>query len=493
VLSGIELALVAAALLVGLTGAWSPCGFSMVETIGPTGHSGGRRTTLAACATFALGAVAGGAFTFGALGALGSLVHGAGDRSAYLVAAGIAAAAAAGEARAMRIVPQVRRQLPEDWRRLMPMPVAAGLYGVLLGLGFTTFVLTLGVWALGGISVALGDPQLGLLVGVAFGVGRALPVVLMAPLIERPAGVRMVELMAERPGILRGFRFGDALALLACAAVLGVAEPAQARSVLAAPGSNPSVAGADVAWQGSDGAAFLRRGGETIRLPGSSPALGGPYIAVRVKGGIRLLSRRTLQRVRGFPASRVSALAVSGGWLVYRTRRPGGPDRLVARRTSGRGGARTFSSLRRPAQLGRPGLWGALVVYAVSGRGTSRIKAYRLGTGRRRTLRRARRVLYTNPSPRGAWLLYVRTTRTRQQLIIDRPGRRARVLYSIAATSRRDRGYAPGRSPHRRRPIDLRRSSRVLWSTALGASNAYLTRLRFSRGAPVGVVLRIPR
>ena len=41
---------------------------------------------------------------------------------------------------------------------MMPMPVAAGLYGILLGLGFTTFVLSFGVWALAGISVALGDP-----------------------------------------------------------------------------------------------------------------------------------------------------------------------------------------------------------------------------------------------------------------------------------------------------------------------------------------------
>ena len=36
---------------IGLTGAWSPCGLSMVETIGPTGHTGGRRTTFAALAT----------------------------------------------------------------------------------------------------------------------------------------------------------------------------------------------------------------------------------------------------------------------------------------------------------------------------------------------------------------------------------------------------------------------------------------------------------
>jgi len=67
VLSGLEIALAVAACVAGVTGSWSPCGFSMVETIGPTGHEGGRRTTLTACATFTVGALAGGALTFGSL------------------------------------------------------------------------------------------------------------------------------------------------------------------------------------------------------------------------------------------------------------------------------------------------------------------------------------------------------------------------------------------------------------------------------------------
>ena len=56
-MDGLELALGLAALLAGLTGTWSPCGFSMIETLGPTGHIGGRATTIAACVTFTLGAL----------------------------------------------------------------------------------------------------------------------------------------------------------------------------------------------------------------------------------------------------------------------------------------------------------------------------------------------------------------------------------------------------------------------------------------------------
>ena len=72
-MSGLELTLVVAALLAGVCGTWSPCGFSMIETIGPHGHDGGRATTVSACATFTVGALVGGVITFGALAALGEL------------------------------------------------------------------------------------------------------------------------------------------------------------------------------------------------------------------------------------------------------------------------------------------------------------------------------------------------------------------------------------------------------------------------------------
>ena len=107
-----------------------------------------------------------------------------------------------------------------SWRRRMPVPLAAGLYGVLLGLGFTTFILTFAVWALAGVCVAVGDPALGLAVGLAFGAGRLLPVVLLAPSVSTAPGASLHAAMAERPQILRSLRAADALALAACAVVL---------------------------------------------------------------------------------------------------------------------------------------------------------------------------------------------------------------------------------------------------------------------------------
>jgi hypothetical protein len=215
-------AVLVTALAAGVTGAWSPCGLSMVDTLAPAGYARRLRTSLAACAAFALGALAGGTLTFGGL-ALAGAVLGAGGAGATGAAAIVAVAAAVADARGLRIAPQVRRQVPESWRRRLPVPLAAAGYGVLLGLGFTTFVLSFAVWALAGVSIALGDPALGAAIGLAFGTGRALPVVLLAPVAGSARGGVITAAMCERPAILLGLRRLDAVALAACALALGLA------------------------------------------------------------------------------------------------------------------------------------------------------------------------------------------------------------------------------------------------------------------------------
>ncbi len=473
-MSPIEITIAAAALLIGLTGAWSPCGFSMVETVGPRGHSGGRASTLAACATFTLGAVAGGAFTFGMLAALGDLVHGVGGRAAYLAAAAIAVAAAAGEARGVPIVPQIRRQLPEPWRWRMPMPVVAALYGVLLGLGFTTFVLTLGVWALAGISFAVGAPQLGLIAGIGFGVGRAIPVVALAPLIERPIGVRALATMAERPGILRGFRLGDALVLVVAAiALTATGSAAAATGTVTTNGSDPSFSNGDLVWQRDDGIAVLRRSnGHRVQLPGRQGAVGGPYVAVRVGTRVRILDRTDLSFVQSVPASRdADALAVSGGWLVYRVRTDSGNDRLRALPLAHPSQLKTIASADAPTQLGRPCLDHGLVVFALDSGGSSRIVQVSLSSNRKRTLLHGDRVLLTSPSVAGRWLAYVRTSHKAQQL---RLRQRSAGGAGTVLSSRKRTGAA-------------------LWSTALSAADVYLTRLNFEGRRGHGTLLRVSR
>ena len=215
-LSDLQIALGATAVLAGVTGAWSPCGFSMVDTLAGPARERGRRLLLPACAAFTLGALVGGTALFGGLAVLGAGL-GLGGETSTGAAALVAAAAALAELAGARIRPQIRRQVPEPWRRRLPLPLASGLYGVLLGLGFATFVLTLAVAALAVACVASGQPALGAVVGLGFGIGRALPVVALAPVTDRPVGLFMLRLMAERPASLGRARNPSRAALVVAA------------------------------------------------------------------------------------------------------------------------------------------------------------------------------------------------------------------------------------------------------------------------------------
>jgi hypothetical protein len=466
-LSPLELSLAGAALFIGLTGAWSPCGFSMVETIGLSGDGARRRTTIASCATFAPGAVAGGIVTFGLLSGLGEVVHGVGGRAAYAVAATIAIAAAVAEARGTRIVPQIRRQLPERWRWTMPMPLAAALYGVLLGLGFTTFVLSFGVWALAGIAFALGDPHLGLVIGAAFGIGRAIPVVLVAPVVDSPLGVRCVELMAERPALYRVFRLGDAATLgLVAVALTGAASASAARTDVP-NGADPSTAGKALAFQRADRSGVLRTGSQRSALPGRDPAIGGPYAAVISGGEIKILRRFSQNEVGSVRVPAAEAVAISKGWLAYLAVKRG-RYALKARRIAhpaNPGKLKRIASVSRPAQIGHPSVGGGRVFYAVSRRSASSIKRRKLRSGKPHTLVRSRTAALSNPSVRGKRLLYVRVKRARQGPQATRTPKLRQSLMMKRIGRKRD---------HR---IYLHRGHRRLWSTSLSAKRGYVTLL----------------
>ncbi len=455
---GVIIALVVAGLLIGATGTWSPCGFSMIETIGPTGHTGGRPTTLAACATFFPGALVGGVFTFGGISLIGAAIPGEAGWLSYTVAGAVALLAAIAETRGRRIAPQIRRQLPEHWRRVMPMPVAAALYGVLLGLGFTTFVLTFGVWALAGISLALGEPVVGLAIGLGFGVGRAIPIVVIAPFASRPLGRKAITLMAERPELYRAIRFGDALALAAAAAVLAFAGTAQADVKGVGGASDPSIAGSTLAFaKGQEDAAFINDGQGPQALVGTDPSIADKYAAVIDGQTVHILGRPGFAEVDSFDAPGLDAVAVSNNWITYRTRIDG-RDRLAARKLSDQGEAgeeKRIAAAGHPDQVSLPSIDGNRLVYSILTPKASRIIQVKLKQDKRDVVIRSGISQLSNPSVRGSSLLYVRGTRSGWEVRLKklRNGKLGKVVAS------------PGKR---------------VWSTALSAKRAYYTTLQGS-------------
>ena len=169
----------------------------MVGTVGAARQEGRRAFALTAAA-FATGLALGATLVFGALGLLGETVH---SRVLVIIAVAVAAAAILSDAAGLRVRPQIRFQVPERWRRTMPLPQALFLYGLLLGAGLTTYVPATAAWALPALGLAVGDVAASLAIGLGFAVGRALPVLLLAvrgeetALAERPQGLRALRVL----------------------------------------------------------------------------------------------------------------------------------------------------------------------------------------------------------------------------------------------------------------------------------------------------------
>ncbi|MFZ1156070.1 MAG: hypothetical protein WAN93_14330 [Solirubrobacteraceae bacterium] len=481
-LSGLAVSAVLTALIAGITGAWSPCGFSMVDTIGTALGDPRRSVTVVACATFTIGAVVGGALTFGGLALVGHLIdrHAGGTRE--VVGAGIALAAAIADWRGLKIAPQIRRQVPERWRWTMPLPLACGLYGILLGLGFTTFVLAFAVWALAGISFAAASPTLGLLIGCAFGIGRALPIVWMAPGLRGSRGAGRLDDMALEPRLWLGLRRLDALGLCLCALFLSGTAAAAA----GLPGAtDPSAAAGALAWQSVGGPGILRlQSGHASVLPGSYPALSDSSIAWQAGGLITIADRTSMAVKATIPVAQVSALALSDSWMAYRAPEPANREILVGVSLLTPGLPSHIVVSRPLGEIGRPALDGSTLLFTLDTRRGSAVEEIDLASGARRMLRSTRfGAALLNPTLLHGRLLYERIDRCSQELRIGptHMAKHDRLLLSLPSTVRRDPGYQQGYE-HAYNSASLCHNRETghggttsLGTTALTASTAYVT------------------
>jgi hypothetical protein len=433
----------------------------MVGTVSAARHRG------RAGAAFATGLVLGAAAVFAALGALGAAVSG---RAVLLAALALGGLAVVSDALGLRVRPQVRFQVPEPWRRTMPLPRALFLYGVLLGTGLTTYVPATAAWALPALSLALGSLTASLAIAAGFAAGRALPVLALAGSGEETA-------LAERPQGLRILRVLTAASLLFAL----VAGEVRAAGTLASPGGDPTAAGVDVAWQEPGVGGFLRRAGTTTQLPGSDPAVGATLVAWRAGDVVTVADRTTLTTVLQETLPGVRKLAVSRRWLAYRT-----STEIRVHALSEPGPGAVVVKTRQPASLGRPTLGVDLVAFHRATRDGSWITAVNVVSGRRLLLRFSRDDELLNPSLLAGQLLYVRASRCSQQLRIGPlRGGRDHVLYEIGPLAGQDEGHErhhTSQGEHVPCPYHPRPTAKTLWTTALSPTTAYVTILRPSRG-----------
>lgn len=433
-------AIVLLAFVAGLTGTWSPCGLSSIETLVAPEAGGDRRAVRTrALGMFGLGAVTGGLAIFAGLSAIGAIAFGA----TSWVLAGLLAAAGIADAMGLPVIPRIARQVPEGWRRRHRLPVVGFLYGALLGLGLTTFVMSYGLWAALIAVLLLGDPVVGLAAGAAFGVGRALPVVVLANWWEKPWADRALETMLATPITLRATRIaGAAVALLAAAAVAPIGS-ASAASIPRAYA--PVVDESGVVFSRPGGSVYVAPGASPERLPGNGASIGGGRLAWISDEVVTVADAQSRIVLSELPVPGVDAVAVHGDWLAMR-RTDGRRSVLEVRNLASVADVRRVLA-GQAGSLSRPSLRGRRLVVARASASASGVFSIALPDGSPRPIRR--------PGPgvqlRGASIgldgdvTWVEANFCRQRVLTGSlgGGRRAQVA-SWRSTAVRDGGFEAG-------------------------------------------------
>lgn len=419
----------------------------MVETLTPAGCGSPQRHRVA-LALFTLGAL-------GAAAGLGALLGGVGallDRSWALGAvAALAAVGAAREAGLVRIpVPELRRQVPERWRREWALPAWSVGYGAGLGLGVLTHQTVASFWVAAAAALALGDPVISALCLAPFGLGRALMVVLPTR-GGRDGAASVARLIARR----RWLAPANAIVLLGAAAVLGVAPALGQASTRGEydPSASGRVVAVGVVDEAGAAAVLVRPASlPEVRFEGGrSPALDGDLLAYADATGLRVVRWRTGEEIARLDGA-LSKPALDYPLIAYARAVPGGQRLELRNLRSGR--LRVVAQGNRDVDIGRPVLRGGLIAWHVAAGRRSQIRLGPTdGSRPSRVVASSVTGLQVNPSLAYGHVAWVEQAGSISALRIRRiGGGRVRTLTT------------------------LRGPNRILWTTALGLRTAYATR-----------------
>ena len=379
----------------------------MVETLTPAG-CGGRRRQMAAVLLFALGAVGAAAGLGGLLGVAGSALP---LRWTLGVAAALALLGALREAGVVHLpLPDLRRQVPEPWRRERPLAVWSTGYGVILGAGLGTFQPVATFWVVCAGAVALGRPLAGALCLAPFGLGRAL---MVAFPVDDP--------LHRLAGAHRLLRPLNAVALLALALLIAPSIASAETPTLPTGQRDPSASKHVIAYtDAKDGATSVvvqaKGAAPVVFAGGRLPALSGDVLAFVDEAGIRVVLWRTGQeaaRVGG----RVDKPALSGPRLAY-VETIGARKRLVVRNIA-TNAVRVIARVGPAVDLGRPSLMGQLIAWHESGGDRNQVYLRSLTGGRTLVVAGGSRSgLDVNPTLTPGYIAWVESRAERSSVLV---------------------------------------------------------------------------
>jgi sulfite exporter TauE/SafE len=157
----------------------------MLSSIHPLGERARHNRWIVTALAFTLGAVLSGAAIGLALGGIGAVVFDV-TTTTLLVATAVVALTAGILDLTGTKAPGPARQVNETWIGSFRGWVYGGAFGLELGLGVFTYVVTWGVHATFLAALLTSSPLTGALVGATFGIGRSLSV-LAAGYVDRPS------------------------------------------------------------------------------------------------------------------------------------------------------------------------------------------------------------------------------------------------------------------------------------------------------------------
>jgi hypothetical protein len=221
----LTVALVTAA-IAALRGMWSPCGLSMLTSLNPVSEAARGHRFWGAAVEYVAGAVLGGA-VLGTGCAAGAYLLALADPPARVlwVLALVAALVGVGSDTRVfgRSLPDHPRQVDERWLVKYRRWIYAGGYGVQIGTGFATYIMTAAVYLTTALAVLTASPAAALSVGLTFGAVRGLLILVSAgartPERLRAAHQRIAALAG--PSLWAAIAVQAAVAVVAAGAVAG--------------------------------------------------------------------------------------------------------------------------------------------------------------------------------------------------------------------------------------------------------------------------------
>jgi hypothetical protein len=168
------------ATVAALRGMWSPCGLSMLSSLNPVAERARGHRFWVTALWYVGGAVVGGAVLGAVCAVLAAPVPRPSDLTWVLVLAAALVAVASDTAVFGRSLPDHPRQVDERWLVRYRRWIYATGYGVQIGTGFATYIMTAAVYLTAALAVLTGSAREAFAIGVVFGAVRGLSIAVSA-------------------------------------------------------------------------------------------------------------------------------------------------------------------------------------------------------------------------------------------------------------------------------------------------------------------------